>query len=63
MSNNTMKTTIKPFILKSSGIKSGIIDKEYRGKGKETIKGVGSRSLPLEWENAPEGTQSYALSY
>ncbi|RRD22792.1 YbhB/YbcL family Raf kinase inhibitor-like protein [Fusobacterium canifelinum] len=61
MSSNMMKMDKKVFTLKSSGIKNGIIDKEYGGKGKETIKGVGSRSLPLEWENSPEGTQSYAI--
>lgn len=62
MRSKEMKSTMeKPFTLESKGIKNGIIDEQFGGKGKDKVKGVGSKSLPLEWKNSPEGTQSYAI--
>lgn len=49
------------FILESKAIKNGVIEQEYGGKGKDVINGVGSKSIPLEWENPPEGTKSFAV--
>ena len=49
------------FILKSEGIKNNIIEEKYGGKGSDNIKGVGSRSLPLEWSDPPKGTKSFVI--
>lgn len=49
------------FILKSNGIVNNIINEKYGGKGKDVVKGVGSRSLPLEWSDPPKGTKSFVI--
>ena len=49
------------FILKSESIVNNVIDAKYGGKGTDIIKGVGSRSLPLEWSDPPKGTKSFVI--
>ncbi|WP_297487385.1 YbhB/YbcL family Raf kinase inhibitor-like protein [uncultured Cetobacterium sp.] len=45
----------------SSGIKDGYIEEKYGKYGDQNLKGMPSKSLPLQWETIPEGTKSYAL--
>ena len=54
-----MHTTMITF--KSSGIVNGIIDPRFGKFSTDKKDGVPTRSLPLQWENIPEGTQSLAL--
>lgn len=51
------------FTLKSEGIKDGYIADKYGKYSDAVIKGVPQRSFPLEWENPPEGTKSYAIVF
>lgn len=46
----------------STGVKNGIISKEYGGRGNQfNENGVPNYSLPFQVEGAPEGTVSLAL--
>jgi len=45
----------------SAGIKEGAIDPKYGKHGTEFLKGMPTRSLPLEIHDAPKGTKSFAL--
>ena len=45
----------------SSGIVNGVIDPKYGMYAKDLYKGVCLTSLPLKFEDAPEGTKSYAI--
>lgn len=51
------------FRLKSKGIIEGFIQDRFGIKSDEVIQGVPLRSLPYEWEGAPEGTKSYAIVF
>lgn len=45
----------------SSGIVDGVIDDRFGCRGETNGEGIPSRSLPLRFWDAPEGTVSYAL--
>lgn len=45
----------------SSGIVGGVIEDRFGCRGEVNEKGIPSRSLPLKFQDAPEGTVSYAL--
>lgn len=49
------------FKIESKGIINGIIKEEYGGNGKEFIKNVPSKSIPLEWKNIPKKTKSFVI--
>ncbi len=51
--------------LYSKGIVNGDIQTQYGMKAEEEFikKGVSTLSFPLRWEEAPEGTQSFALTF
>lgn len=51
------------FILKSNGIVDGYIDRKYGKYSENVIKGVPQISIPLEWENPPFATKSYAIVF
>jgi len=51
------------FRLMSKGIHNGVIDDRFGIRSEEVIQGVPQRSLPYEWEGAPEGTKSYAIVF
>lgn len=51
------------FLLKSKGIIQGVIEDRFGIKSDEVIQSVPQRSLPYEWEGAPEGTKSYAIVF
>lgn len=50
-----------PFTVSSTGIVDGVIDDAYGARGSQFANGVPTLSLPLSFENAPEGTVCYAL--
>lgn len=49
------------FKLTSPGINHGYIDNKYGKHGVDNIEGMPSLSIPLQWENIPQGTKSFAL--
>lgn len=49
------------FTLESNGIEDGYIKEKYGKYGEQFLNGMPSRSIPLEWKNAPKNTKSYAL--
>ncbi len=51
------------FKLNSTGITNGYIDKKYGKSSNRVIQGVPQISFPLDWENPPEDTVSYALVF
>lgn len=51
------------FRLSCKGITDGLIEDRFGIKSEEVIQGVPQRSLPYEWEGAPEGTLSYAIVF
>lgn len=51
------------FLLKSKGIRQGVIEDRFGIKSDEVIQNVPQRSLPYEWEGMPEGTKSYAIVF
>lgn len=51
------------FRLSSKGIVKGVIEDRFGINSDEVIQGVPQRSLPYDWEGAPEGTKSYAIVF
>ncbi len=51
------------FRLSSKGIRQGVIEDRFGIKSDEVVQGVPQRSLPYEWEGAPDGTKSYAIVF
>jgi len=51
------------FRLTSKGIIEGVIEDRFGNLSGEVVQGVPQRSLPYEWEGAPEGTKSYAIVF
>lgn len=51
----------KAFSVSSSGITNGIIHDKYGKRGILDQRGIATCSLPLKFENAPQGTVSFAL--
>lgn len=51
------------FQLISKGIVEGVIEDRFGNLSDEVVQGVPQRSLPYEWEGAPEGTKSYAIVF
>lgn len=51
------------FILKSEGIKNGVIDYKYGKFSEDIVNGIPQISIPLEWSGCPEGTKSFALVF
>lgn len=49
------------FAVFSDGIQGGVLADEYGMRGSQLENGVPTRSLPLRFENAPEGTACYAV--
>ncbi len=48
-------------ILTSQGIEQGAIALRFGKFGEQKLEGVPTRSLPLEWSDLPEGTQSVVV--
>lgn len=51
------------FQLKSKGIRNGMILDRYGINSENNLQGVPQRSLPYEWEGAPEETKSFAIVF
>lgn len=51
------------FTLNSNGIRDGSILPSFGIKSEEVIQGVPQRSLPYDWNDAPEGTKSFAIVF
>ncbi len=58
----SIKVVVKAMSINSSGIKDGKIDLAYGKFGSQLSKGVPTLSLPIEIENPPFTTVSFALS-
>lgn len=50
------------FAVTSEGISNGVLGEAYGAHGEQKSRGIPSRSFPLTFANAPEGTACFALS-
>jgi len=50
------------FAVTSEGISNGVLGEAYGAHGDQKTRGIPSRSFPLAFANAPEGTACFALS-
>jgi Raf kinase inhibitor-like YbhB/YbcL family protein len=61
VNDTTMNEGGQEMIIKSSGISDGVIDPKYGKNGDVQENGIPTLSIPLEIENAPEGTVCFAI--
>lgn len=51
------------FVLKSSGIREGVIKAQYGSQSQDKESDIPQISPPFSWQDAPKGTKSYAITF